>query len=144
VTEFILRSSIRWLFVGGLPLILSACGGGGDSDVSSAKGDPSRGAQLYVKECQACHSLTSSDNAPMHCGLLGRKAGTVPGFAYSEAMRSSQLVWDEKTLDEFLTAPYIVLPGTIMGFPGFGLPEDRADVIAYLKQVDADASKCKK
>ena len=80
----------------------------------------------------------------MHCGLLGRKAGTVPGFAYSEAMRSSDLVWDQKTLDEFLTAPYIMLPGTIMGFPGFAQPADRADVIAYLKQASSDPSHCKK
>lgn len=79
----------------------------------------------------------------MHCGLFGRKAGTVPGFAYSEAMRASGLVWSEQTLDEFLSAPYLVLPGTIMGFPGFSQPADRADVIAYLKQVDGDPQQCR-
>lgn len=80
----------------------------------------------------------------MHCGLFGRKAGSVPGFAYSEAMRASGLVWDEQTLDEFLSAPFIVLPGTIMGFPGFSQEVDRADVIAYLKQVSSDPKQCEK
>lgn len=127
----------RWLLICALPLVVSAC--------SSSQGDALRGSELYSKECSACHSLTASTaNAPMHCGLLGRKAGTVPGFAYSEAMRSSDLVWDQKTLDEFLTAPYIMLPGTIMGFPGFAQPADRADVIAYLKQASSDPSHCKK
>src|SRR5690606_29298255 len=100
------------LLTGLLPLGLAACGSGG--------GDPVRGAELYARECAACHSLAAStDNAPMHCGLVGRKAGSVPGFPYSEAMRASGLVWDEQTLDEFLSAPFIVMPGTIMGFPGF-------------------------
>ena len=126
-----------WLLIGALPLALAACGSKG--------GDATRGRELYVKECAACHSLSAStENAPMHCGLFGRKAGTVPGFAYSEAMRSSGLVWDEKTLDEFLTAPYLVLSGTIMGFPGFALEADRADVIAYLKQASKDPGQCAK
>lgn len=124
-----------WLPLG--ILALSACSSGG--------GDVKRGAELYAKECAACHSLTSSTtNAPMHCGLFGRTAGTVPGFPYSEAMRASGLVWDEKTLDEFLTAPFIVMPGTLMGFPGFAEATDRADVIAYLRQVSSDPDKCKK
>ena len=124
-----------WLLICALPLTLSACSSGGDA---------ARGRELYAKECTACHSLTANTDAPLHCGLFGRKAGTVPGYAYSEAMRSSDLVWDEQTLDEFLAAPYIALPGTIMGFPGFTDATDRADVIAYLRQVSADPSQCAK
>lgn len=127
------KSNRSWLLCV-LPLALAAC--------NAQHGDPVRGQQLYARECSSCHSLTASTNAPMHCGLIGRKAGTVPGFAYSEAMRASKLRWDEKTLDEFLTAPYLILPGTIMGFPGFTEQADRSDVIAYLKQVDADPGKC--
>ena len=129
-----------WLSICALPLVLSACGsndGGG--------GDATRGSQLYAQECAACHSLSAStENAPLHCGLFGRKAGTVPGFPYSEAMRSSRLIWDEKTLDEFLTAPYLSLPGTIMGFPGFALEQDRKDVIAYLKEASKGSGECGK
>lgn len=124
-----------WLAISALAL--SACSAGG--------GDATRGAELYAQECAACHSLNASTvNAPMHCGLFGRKAGTSPGFPYSEAMRASGLIWNEQTLDEFLTAPFIVLPGTLMGFPGFPEETDRADVIAYLKQVSSDPARCKK
>jgi cytochrome c len=131
------KSKRSWWLTSVLPLALAACSSGG--------GDAARGRELYAKECAACHSLgASNENAPMHCGLFGRKAGTAPGFAYSEAMRASGLVWDEQTLDEFLSAPYLVLPGTIMGFPGFSQPADRADVIAYLKQVDSDPKQCGK
>ncbi len=126
--------SIRWSLICALPLILSACSSGGDAD---------RGRELYAQECAACHSLNANADAPLHCGLMGRKAGTVPGFAYSEAMRSSGLVWDEQNLDEFLTAPFVVLPGTIMGFPGFTEAADRADVIAYLREV-SDPAQCDK
>jgi cytochrome c len=127
-----------WLLMCALPLLLSACG-------SKGSGDATRGRELYTRECASCHSLSAStENAPLHCGLFGRKAGTVPGFPYSEAMRSSGLTWDEKTIDEFITAPYIALPGTIMGFPGFSQEADRADVIAYLKEVSKDPGQCKK
>jgi cytochrome c len=131
-----LKLKRSWLLAAALPLALSACGPKG--------GDAVRGQELYAKECAACHSLSANKDAPLHCGLVGRKAGTVPGFPYSEAMRSSGLVWDDKTLDEFITAPYIVLPGTIMGFPGFSDATDRADVIAYLKQASSDPSQCGK
>ncbi len=127
-----------WIVLGALMLAVSGCG-------SKEEGDATRGRELYTKECAACHSLSSStENAPMHCGLFGRKAGSVPGFPYSEAMRSSGLVWDEKTLDDFIAAPYIALPGTIMGFPGFTREADRKDVIAYLKQASEDPSQCGK
>jgi cytochrome c len=131
------KSIGSWILVSALSLGLSACGSKG--------GDATRGRELYAKECAACHSLSAStENAPMHCGLFGRKAGTVPGFPYSEAMRSAGLVWDEKTLDEFLEAPYRTLPGTIMGFPGFSQEADRKDVIEYLKQASKDAGQCSK
>lgn len=130
-----MKSNRSWLLSCVLPLTLSACSSGGDAE---------RGRELYAKECAACHSLTANTDAPLHCGLMGRKAGSVPGFPYSEAMRSSGLVWDEKTLDEFITAPFVFLPGTIMGFPGFPEAADRADVIAYLKQASTDPSQCAK
>ncbi|MBM0106861.1 c-type cytochrome [Steroidobacter sp. S1-65] len=130
-----MRSIRSWLLICALPLTLSACSSGGDA---------TRGRELYAKECAACHSLAANTDAPLHCGLMGRKAGTVPGFPYSEAMRSSGLVWDEKTLDEFLAAPFVFLPGTLMGFPGFADAADRADVIAYLREASTDRSQCSK
>jgi len=135
-----LKLNRSWLLICALPLLLSACG-----SKDNGGGDATRGAELYAKECAACHSLSAStEDAPLHCGLFGRKAGSVAGFPYSEAMRSSGLVWNENTLDEFLIAPYLSLPGTIMGFPGFALEQDRKDVIAYLKTASQASSQCAK
>lgn len=63
--------------------------------------DAGRGEQLYAR-CAACHALTFDRVGPRHCGLLGRRAGSVPGFDYSSAMKKSSIVWTEKTLDRFL------------------------------------------
>jgi len=78
----------------------------------------------------------------MHCGVVGRAAGSAPNYPYSEAMKESGLVWDEKTLNEFLTAPISYLNGTKMGFAGLSSATDRADVIAYLREAGGDPSVC--
>jgi cytochrome c len=93
-----------------------------------------RGERLYPR-CLACHSLTSDRVGPRHCGVLGRRAGSVAGFAYSPAMKNSRLTWDEKTLDLFLANPMKVVPGTSMTYDGVPQAADRADLIAYLKQA---------
>jgi cytochrome c len=101
--------------------------------------DVARGAKLY-KECEGCHGTTkvlatSSDQkmGPPHCGVVGRKAGSVEGFPYSDVMREAGFVWDDKHLDEFLTFPISYLPGTNMGYAGMYDENDRNDVIAFLK-----------
>ena len=104
-----------------------------------AAGDPARGAVIYER-CAACHSLEYDRTGPRHCGLIGRRAGSVPGFDYSPAMRASGLVWDEKTLDRFLAAPTQVVPGTSMGYAGISNPAERADLIAWLAVA---ASRCR-
>jgi len=71
----------------------------------------------------------------MHRGLFGRRAGTVPGFAYSDAMKNSGIIWNEKTLDQFLEDPRKMVPGTKMTYAGVKSAQERADLIAYLKQV---------
>jgi cytochrome c len=96
--------------------------------------DAVRGEQLYAR-CMACHALASDRVGPRHCGLLGRRAGSVPGFFYSDAMKDSRLVWDEKTLDRFLAKPLAVVPGTSMTYDGVPDRKDRADLIAYLKRA---------
>jgi cytochrome c len=102
---------------------------------SPAQGaDAARGEQLYSR-CIACHALASDRVGPRHCGLLGRKAGTVPGFAYTDEMKRSRLVWDEKTLDRFLARPLAVVPGTSMTYDGVPDARDRADLIAYLRRA---------
>ena len=102
--------------------------------LARADGDPSKGEQIY-KRCQGCHSIDRNRIGPMHKGLFGRTAGTVPGFTYSDAMKNSGIVWSEQTLDQFLQGPRKMVPGTKMTYAGVPDPQERADLIAYLKQA---------
>jgi cytochrome c len=95
--------------------------------------DAEHGQQLYESRCSACHSLDANRVGPMHRGVFGRKAGSVAKFAYSPAVKSAGLTWDETTLDRWLTNPQDLIPGQRMNFR-VALPEDRADIIAYLKK----------
>ncbi len=97
-------------------------------------GDPARGEAIYAR-CQACHALTYDRTGPHHCGLFGRRAGSVPGFAYSPAMVRSGIVWNGATLDRFLSNPTRMVPGTLMGYAGIADPQERADLIAWLRQA---------
>jgi len=104
-----------------------------------AAGDPARGEKIYER-CAACHSLTTDRTGPHHCGLLGRKAGSVPGFEYSKAMKESKITWNERTLQRFLANPLKAVPGTSMGYAGIPDAGERRDLIAYL----AHAAPCPK
>jgi cytochrome c len=94
--------------------------------------DPRKGEEIYSR-CAGCHSLNFDRVGPRHCGLIGRKAGSVEGFEYSEAMKRSGIVWNEKTLDRFLANPTKVVPGTTMTYAGVDDPRERADLVAYLR-----------
>jgi cytochrome c len=96
-------------------------------------GDPKNGAAIYAR-CGACHALAYDRTGPRHCGLFGRRAGSVNGFTYSDAMKRSKIVWNEKTLDRFLANPMKAVPGTSMGYAGIADAQERADLLAYLKQ----------
>jgi cytochrome c len=93
-------------------------------------GDASHGEVLY-QACMACHSLDEDDVGPRHRGVFGRLAGTVPGYAYSPGLRNSHIVWNQESLDRWLTNPQALVPGAKMFF-AMPNPKDRADVIAYL------------
>lgn len=101
---------------------------------ASAVGDPKAGEAIYSR-CAGCHSLDYDRAGPRHCGLLGRRAGTVPGFDYSEPMKRSGIVWDKATLDRFLADPLKSVPGTAMGYAGIMDPQERADLIVYLERA---------
>jgi len=104
-----------------------------------AGGDPKAGEAIYSR-CAACHALEYDRTGPRHCGLLGRRAGALPGFDYSEAMRRSRIVWSEATLDRFLADPLGAVPGTTMGYGGVRDKKERADLIAYLAKAGRSAS----
>ena len=101
----------------------------------AAAPDAARGEQIYAR-CVACHALTFDRVGPRHCGLFGRLAGTVPGFDYSQAMKDSKIIWNEKTLDRFIAKPLAVVPGTSMTYDGVPDVKERSDLIAYLKRVN--------
>lgn len=99
---------------------------------SGAQGTPA-GAQAFGM-CTACHTVAkggSNGIGPNLSGMIGRRAGSVPGFSYSAGMKSSGLTWDAKTLDQFLAAPAKKVPGTKMPI-SVSDPAKRAAVIAYL------------
>ena len=96
------------------------------------------GETIYSR-CVACHALAHDRTGPRHCGLFGRSAASVEGFAYSEAMKASGIVWTDKTLDRFLANPLQAVPGTTMGYAGVADAKERADLIAYLRWADESA-----
>ncbi|WP_010126828.1 c-type cytochrome [Sphingomonas sp. KC8] len=101
-----------------------------------ASADPAKGADVF-KKCAACHNADKGGaNAlgPNLWGALGKPHGHVPGFAYTDALKSVPGVWDWKSMSDWLHNPKKYAPGTKMTFAGLSKPEDRANLIAYLNQ----------
>ena len=99
--------------------------------------DAEKGKKVFNK-CKTCHTLEAGGKnkvGPNLYGLFGRTAGTVEGFKYSDAMKESGIIWDEETVDAYLTNPKEFMPKNKMSFPGLKKEEQRADVIAYLKEA---------
>lgn len=101
-----------------------------------AAGNAAKGKKVFNK-CKACHSLEAGKKkiGPSLAGIFGRKAGTVKGFKYSKNMKKSGIVWNEKTIDQFLAKPKKMVKRTKMVFPGLKKKKQRDDVIAFLKQA---------
>lgn len=102
-----------------------------------AEGDAVKGEQQF-KKCMACHSIADTKNkvGPHLVGTVGRVAGSVEGYNYSnnlKDMKAANTLWDEALLDKYLEAPKKVAPQGKMAFGGIKKPEDRADLIAFLK-----------
>jgi cytochrome c len=92
-----------------------------------------RAGKAVFEQCTACHSTDGNNGVgPSLQGVVRRKAGIVPGFRYSRAMKSATLSWDEKTLDGYIADPQTVVPGNLMPFSGLPDAKQRADLIAYL------------
>jgi nitrite reductase (NO-forming) len=105
---------------------------------AAASGDREQGRQAYRK-CQACHSLEPGKNGlgPTLAGIIGKKAASEPGYAYSPALQASGLTWDLTTLDRYLLDPQRTVPGNKMPFPGLKTENERRDVIAFLASATA-------
>ena len=129
------------LVVAVLAVSLAACGGAknqnaaGEAAVETAANDQAKPAAFG--QCAACHAVVAGQNGvgPSLAGVVGRKAGSMAGFSYSEAMKNSGKIWDEATLDNFLISPMAAVPGTRMSYMGQSDPAKRKAVIDYLKTL---------
>ena len=123
-TTFALASSVAVILVAG--------------SASAQSGNEARGERLFNQQCKACHTL-DKDGArtvgPNLHGLVGRKAGSTEGFSSSDAMKASGIVWDDKTLVEYLKDPKGRVPGTKMVYIGLKQEAQQADMIAFLKKA---------
>ena len=99
-----------------------------------AAADAVHGKELY-QGCAACHSERPDALGPSLKGVVGRKSATLEDFRYSNAMKRSNLVWDEPNLTSYLANPQAKVPGNRMPFGGLGSPQDIDDVVAYLKSL---------
>jgi cytochrome c2 len=120
-------------FIKTLPLIV--LGFGLSATPALASGDVAAGEKVF-KKCKACHVVDAEKHktGPHLVNIMGRAAGSADGYKkYSDAMKSSGIVWNEETLDGYLEKPKAYLKGTRMAFAGLRKEEDRANVIAYLK-----------
>lgn len=110
-----------------------------DADLAAriAAADLDKGKVLFL-QCRACHSLVPEEEAgkigPTLYGVIGRAAGTAPGYAYSEAVAQSGIVWSPEQIDRWLERPSDFLPGNKMVFVGVQDPQDRANIIAFIQQ----------
>lgn len=92
----------------------------------------------FNNHCRTCHSAEPGDNrlGPSVHGVMGRKAGSVEGFAYSPGFKTTDLVWDETNMDQFIANPNSVFPGSNMAtFAGLDDQEQRKAIIDYLKTL---------
>lgn len=104
----------------------------------AASADVGLGEAVYAR-CMGCHALAYDRTGPRHCGLFGRRAGSVAGFDYSAAMKRAGIVWDARTLDRFLANPAAMVPGTSMTYAGVPERAERAAVIEFLRQAGRSA-----
>lgn len=106
-----------------------------------ADGDAAKGEKVFRK-CKACHAVgedAKNKVGPQLNGIVGATVGSVDDFKYSDAFlekKAEGMVWDEESLDAYLTKPKDLIPGTKMTFAGLRKEDDREDVIAYLKQFE--------
>ena len=122
-------------------LLLSLAGCGGAKDQSPASETTTADAPakpVAFAACAACHSVSAGQNGigPSLAGVFGRKAGSLPAFDYSAAMKASGKTWDEAALDSFLTNPMATMPGTRMSYMGQSDPAQRRAVIEYLRTLN--------
>src|SRR6516164_9437598 len=109
-----------------------------DAQITLPAAKPPDGATLFKQQCAVCHTTNLSDpvrQGPPLVKIVGRPAGKIEGFHYSQGLANADFVWDEARLDAWLTNPQAVIPGVVMAYRQ-AKPETRAAIIAYLKEFN--------
>lgn len=97
--------------------------------------DAAAGKQVFA-QCAACHSINGTNGiGPSLKGVVGRKAGTFPGFRYSRAMKNAGISWTVQNLSAYIANPQGVVPGNLMPFSGLPQAKERAELVAYLETL---------
>lgn len=104
------------------------------SQPEATGGDPKRGEELFQRRCASCHSLDKEKEGPRLRGVFGRKAGTVPTFKYSDALKASNITWNADLLNQWLIDTDRFIPDNDMNM-SFRNADERTDIIAYLRQL---------
>ena len=135
-TRRVVRSAALVVSMAALQALPLAAG----AQASAAADDAAQvahGQRLFMR-CTACHDVAAGSApkvGPTLHGLFGRRVASLPGFSYSDSLKSQSFEWDDKMLARWVESPVAVAPGTIMGFIGLPNPADRQALIAYLRQA---------
>ena len=126
----VVASFVAWLG----PLLLASAHPFGDPSPSESTmpGDAARGKALFERRCTGCHTLDQNRVGPRLAGVYGRRSGTVTDFPYSIELKRAGIVWDNRSLDAWLTDPDTLVPGNNMSFH-VAKADERRDLIAFLK-----------
>ncbi len=143
-----MRTDLKLAGALALTMALAGCGGAkqeeaaADGAAGSAATPTAQVAAADAKpaayaQCAACHSVEPGKHGigPSLHGVYGTKAGDIPGYVFSEKLKASGLTWDDATLDQWLSGPMKMVPGTKMSYAGMSDPAKRAAIIAYLKTL---------
>jgi cytochrome c len=104
------------------------------STTAALAADPAAGEKIFKTQCGICHAVAAGENriGPTLFGVVGRQAGSVPGFNYTADHKKLGIAWDAATLDKYLTNPRAMVPDTSMVYAGLKDDAKRADLVAYL------------
>ena len=99
--------------------------------------DPAAGQKIFKAQCGICHAVVAGENriGPTLFGVVGRRAGSVPGFNYTADHKKLGIAWDAATLDKYLANPRAMVPDTSMVYAGLKDDAERADLVAYLETL---------
>ena len=117
-----------------LPVVVVLVAG----SASAQSGNEARGERLFNQQCKACHTVEKGARntvGPNLFDLFGSKAGATEGYEFSDAMKNSGIVWDDRTLTEYLKDPKAKVPGTKMTYIGLRQEQQQEDMVAFLRKA---------